>query len=295
MVTLLGPGDLEPGDVLLSASRRWHAWLIRWLDDGDFSHAGVYDGERVVSVGAAGIHTRPLYSCEVFRVQQPGAPLGHSALRPDVLLERIRTYLEQPDAYVYTPLYLVGLLMIMRRLGRPAWRRRFVELVGGLLLAGIRRSIERLPAGVLAVTPSELVARLFHEARASGGPCWDILVDPARHRPRPAWLPTSGRFEHLMQQTEEVLTRVNPDLPVAVSQARSAAPSPAGAATAAAGPLAPPCFVSPADLQHSISLVHLGRVVVPRRRARLRVQSSAGLATRGAARASARGMRGSSH
>lgn len=278
-VKLLGAGDLRPGDVLLSTSWHWQAWLIRWLDRGDFSHAGLYDGERVITAGADGITRRPLYSCEVFRPVPAGRVLERDSLNDGRLLEQATVYLDERDAYVYTPLYLAGLLMIMRRLARPAWRRLLVELLGGLLLARLRRAIDRLPGGVPAVTPSELVVRIFFAARQADGQPYHILVDPERHHVCPAWLPTSGRFEHLMQETEDVLARVNPDLPIAVSQARSAAPAPSGTATVAGGPLAPACFVSPGDLQHSSSLIHLGRLVAPRRSRRLTSRVSAGLPT----------------
>lgn len=292
-VALLEATDLHPGDVLLSGAERtlaradpWVSWLIRWLDASDFSHAGFYDGEQVVTVGLHGIQRGPLYPCDVFRFHHEGTRLGEGDLDPKALLKQADSYLRTPGAYRYHPLYLVGVLVIMRRFARPAWRRMLVESLGGFLLGELRRSIDgHYPTGVLAVTCSELVTRLFCDAaRASGAP-YDILIElEARHRSR-AWRPTSGRFEHLIQQFEEVLSAANPDLPIAVSRARSAAPASFGVTAAAGGPLAPPCFVSPGDLQHSPSFVHVGRLTALPAGGTVRQAESTGLATRDGARA----------
>jgi hypothetical protein len=271
----LTEAELRPGDLILSTSSGWESWLIRWLDGGAYSQAGLYDGERVILAGAYGIERRPLHTCDVFRFQSQGRPLGEGGLDARVLLERARAYLDHADAYRCTPLYLVGLLLIMRRFARPPWRRNLVEALGGVLLVAIRRSIDRhFPTGVIAVTGSELVTRIFSEARrVSGGP-YDIRLELERRHERHAWPPTSGRFEHLMQETEEIIARVNPELSIAVSQARAAAPGSIGSTVVAGGPLAPACFVSPGDLQHSPSFVYAGRLVVRPPNGRFKARSS---------------------
>lgn len=274
---LLGRDALRPGDVLLSATGDWPCRLIRWLDGGDFSDAGLYDGDQVVTVTARGLERRPLYRCDVFRFHDGTRSLGPGGLPADALLEQATRYLEQANRYACTPLYQAGLLMIMRRLAHPAWRRVIVERCGAVLVSCIRDGIERLPSGITAMTPVELVVRIYADAARVSGRPYDILLDSERRRALGAWRPTSGRFEHLMQETEDVLARVNPDLPIAVSGARTALPADEG--VIAGGPLAPACFVSPADLQHSRSLVHIGRIGAPSGSRRFRARWSTGLPT----------------
>ena len=290
-VAPLAATDLRPGDVLLSAAERtlaradpWVSWLIRWLDASDFSHAGLYDGEQVVTVGLHGIERRPLYPCDVFRFHHEDTILGERDLDPKILLQQGNSYLRASLAYRYHPLYLVGVLVIMRRFARPAWRRILVESLGGLLLEALRRSIDaHLPSGERAITGSELVARIFYDAARVSGRPYDILIElEARHRWR-AWVPTSGRFEHLIQEVEEVLSHANVDMPIAVSRARSAAPASFGVTVVAGGPLAPACFVSPGDLQHSPSFVHVGRIAALPPGEPFKPSESTALPTRGEA------------
>ena len=261
----LRASDLRPGDLLLSMGSSWKSRLIRILDGGHYSHAGLWDGERVIMSGERGIERHSLYSCDVYRFQHQGIPLGDGELDPQVLLEQARGYLEVPNRYGYTGLYLVGLLMIMRRLAHPAWRRMLVELLGGLLLSKIKEAIDRhFPSGVVAVTCSELVTRIFCDARRVTGAPFDILVELEGRHEWPAWPPVGGRFERLMQETEDALSQVDPHLPQAIARARFAAQSSPNEIVVAGGPLAPACFVSPGDLEHSSSFVKVGQVVVER-------------------------------
>lgn len=259
---LLRESELRPGDVLLSLGDAWESRLIRWLDGGHYSHAGLYDGEGVIMSGVNGIERRPLYTADVYRFQHEGVPAGDGTLDPQVLVDQARIYLEVPNRYGYTTLYMVGLLMIMRRLAHPAWRRVLVEVLGGILLARIKEAMERdLPTGVIAVTCSELVTRVFCNARQVSGEPWDILIELDGRHDWPSWPPTSGRFERLMQEMEEVLAQANPRLPEQVSRARFAAQGSPNQVVVAGGPLAPACFVSPGDLEHSRSFAQVGRVV----------------------------------
>lgn len=272
----LDHADLHPGDVVLSMGSAWESWLIRLLDGGHYSHAGLYDGERVIMAGAYGIERRPLYTADVYRFHHDGVPLGEGELNPQVLLDQARPLLEVPSRYGYTSLYLVGLLMIMRRLARPAWRRVLVEVLGGWLLKRLEVSIARfLPTGVVAMTCSELVTRVFCAARQATGAPFDILIELNGRHEWPAWTATGGRFERIMQDLEEALADANPHLPEAVARARFAAQSAADRIVVAGGPLAPACFVSPGDLEHSASFRHVGRITVPSREDELRVPPSA--------------------
>lgn len=258
--TELTQSDLRPGDLLLTRGRDLAGWLIPWLDRGRYADVGVYDGQRVIVCGRYGIERRPPFRADVFRFHHHGLPLGENGLRAQELLAPAGAVLAAGSRYRATPVYQLALLLITRRNARSRWRRLLIEVAGTALLGTFRRAIERsYPTGTTALTGAEFVTELFDSAARRTGRPYHVLAAPEARHPRGAWPPTSGHFERLMQEIEELLTRVKPDLPVAVSRARATAPG-GHRPVAAGGPLAPACLVTPGDLQHSPSLVRLGRL-----------------------------------
>ncbi|HEX7035242.1 MAG TPA: hypothetical protein VF210_05680 [Pseudomonadales bacterium] len=260
----LTESDLAPADVLLWRGRDWADRLIPRLDRGRYADAGVYDGQRVIVCGRCGVERRPPFPADVYRFHHDGRPLGRYGLSAQAVLAGADAYLAAGPEHRGTSEYLLGLLLIMRRTGHSRLRRLSVEAAGTPLLSALRRTIGHVyPAGTTALTGSELVTELFGAAGRRSGLPYHILSAPAARHPRGAWPPTSGRYEHLMQEIEELLTRAKPDLPVAVSRARATAPG-GHQPVAAGGPLAPACLVTPGDLEHSPSLIRIGRLRILR-------------------------------
>lgn len=253
--------DLRPGDVLLSRGGHWASWLIRRLDRGDYGDAGLYDGERVIVCGPCGVERRPLYRADVYRFHHDGRFLDPALLNGGTLPALLAPRIGDGRRHRGTPQYELGLLLITRRSAGSRWQRALVEACGAALIAAVRRSLRRTYGdGIAAITGAELISVLFLDLAAATGRPYGLLVEPEGRHGHPAWGLSSGRFERVVQDIEELLGRVKPDLPIAISRARSTAPGHTGATILAGGPLLPACFVTTGDLQNSPSLVPIGRL-----------------------------------
>ncbi len=112
MTRMVLPGDLQPGDVLLSLGIGKTSTAIRMLAGGDYSHAALWSGERVIEATTPRVqeHTleeslknHPREYVDVFRYE--AIPPGKAAVVVSTARESVDT------AYSYGDLFLCASLM----------------------------------------------------------------------------------------------------------------------------------------------------------------------------------------
>ncbi len=256
-------GDLKKGDVLLKRTEAWESYLIMALDQGGYSHAALFDGEGVTDAGTQGVTRRAMFDdCDVYRFNGKVNP-------SDPVIDVAMDYVRQKLPYDYTALYLVGLLMVVRLITIPSLRIA-VEFFGAILLAQIRKALEKMRReGKQAFTCSEFVATCYWDASDDRGVPFGLPIK-LTNRHTPLWLPRDLASGHRESKAERLrrdvmleLSRVRPNLSEEQRRVQDAVRSmnsnPLNKDPIAGSPLMPAAFVSPGDLQHSPSLIFVGR------------------------------------
>jgi hypothetical protein len=263
-------GALHRGDVVLKRTTdHWTSLLIMALDQGSYSHSGLFDGAQVIDSGTAGITRRELYSCDVYRFHDAaGRELDPEDLPPlpaGPIVDQAETYRKVPNRYSYTSLYLVGLLMVIGWITAPGLRL-LVELFGGILLWQVHRLIDELNRkGTVEFTCSELVTQCFWQPSDDEGEPYGLRVRLEERHGR-LWRAVPGRptrYERLLDRMARALEEARPGLLEALDETRRRRRLGVGTEAIAGSPLLPAAFVSPGDLQHSPSLRLVGRYAGP--------------------------------
>jgi hypothetical protein len=163
---------LKPCDVLLYHGTTFPSKLIMLFDGGSYSHAALYDGERVVEVIATGVARRSLQESvgdakhvDVYRFQKDGRELGEPGWPAGPVLAAARQLGAQGERYAYEQILLLVALCATRRAPGPGLMKRFLRILldaPGALLAKVTG------LGKEPMICSELVYRCFDQADAQG-------------------------------------------------------------------------------------------------------------------------------
>jgi hypothetical protein len=247
MPDLLTQNDLRPGDVLLHHSWHWVSTLIRAFDGGEFSHASIYDGARVVEMDTPGIVTRTVDQIRantayvhVFRFSsKDGHQLGSEYCPYEPVIERIGFYMNLKPRLAWGTFPILGGLTLVRRVARDR--------------SDLCRTLDRIGAPISrfvatrhnAITCTEFVYRCFAEA----GELYDLSITG---RSSSVW---NGIAAHTVVQG---FTRAS-------KEDNSRLDREPGRRTrfdkmSAWIPGAEPTFVTAADLSHSPNLLRIGEL-----------------------------------
>lgn len=171
----VSPDDLQPGDIFLSFGKKaCVSELIRYLDGGLYSHAGIFDGKNSIDMHETGLEPMSLERLvelqdyvHVYRfISDSGEMLGEAGWPSDPILHVINHYRDPENGYNYDipQLFLLALWIIVKR--GPNHKGILAQIE-----KWIRNAIEKLMAcyhtgsrGGLVCT--SLVYRCFEEADA---------------------------------------------------------------------------------------------------------------------------------
>ena len=217
MNTITQP-DLRPGDVLLFHGNGLLSNFIRLFDGSQYSHAAIWDGEHVVEAEAergeairvddlAASAATAAYA-HVYRfVSDDGKQLG-PGLPYDPVGKNIDLFKATPEAYAYSQILLLGLLIATRRMPLPG----MAQAVRPLMDEAANTLNEWITGGRKVIICSELV----YECYLTGDPQYEIAVagvDPAVFAngltPREMLMPTSTTetdASHLQKDAAAFLT-----------------------------------------------------------------------------------------
>ncbi len=182
---LLTRQDLRPGDVLCARGLPEHTistWICRF-DRGSYSHATLWDGERVIEASgdAGAIRASRLEQLvaehqytRVYRYFRNGRCLGDSGLSAEPVTKRAHAYLGAD--YPYGALGLIAVLLALGRASGIPEVREFLSTVGDKLA----RALTQTRADLRPMTCSQLVCLAFWEADPVGRSySLDILYRPS--------------------------------------------------------------------------------------------------------------------
>jgi hypothetical protein len=251
--------DLQPGDVLLSFGHGWLSDAIRYLDGGRYSHAGFFDGVKIVEAAKAGIvyHDIPedlklQKYIHVYRYKgDKGDHLGSAEFPVKPLIDVATRYRDSGEKFAYQQLFLMALLAISRKAPIPLFLKKLLRTVLDEAMGALN---DVLQDNKQPVTCSELVYRIYDEA----GPIQQyaltiegvIEMDKFKGLAKVSRAPVSmaaaddedaAEFERLSQQFAQ-----------RYFQAKSLA------AAKRPNPLVVADFVSPRDLETSENLEEIG-------------------------------------
>ncbi|MCP3870535.1 MAG: hypothetical protein GY703_21070, partial [Gammaproteobacteria bacterium] len=116
--------DVKAGDVLLSYGDGWISDIIRVVDGGDYSHAAFFDGQDIVEAGLRGVVITPLEKeveaqkyVDVYRFKSDtGSTFSLPDWPSEPVVQRAHYYFDKGTEYADNQLYLVGLLIVVRKL-----------------------------------------------------------------------------------------------------------------------------------------------------------------------------------
>ncbi len=153
--------------MLLSCGHGWLSDAIRFIDGGQYSHAGFYDGEKIIEATKAGIAAREISDdlkeqkyIHVYRYKgDKDEHLGNADF--PVLRSKATTYLESGAKFAYQQLFLLAVLAVFRRTPLPLFLKKVLRAA---LDDAVSMFNDVLQNGKQPVTCSELVYRIFYEA-----------------------------------------------------------------------------------------------------------------------------------
>lgn len=269
-LTAIQMSDVRAGDVLLSFGDGSISDIIRIVDGGEYSHASYFDGSRIIEAGIRGVVESSLQTLvekqryvDLYRFKSDdGKWMGAEGLTHVPVSKAADQYLTQGTTYADNQFYLVGMLIIARKMS-------ITKLDGAILratLAMIFKVFKRILAGtkVKSVICSELVYRSFYEAGSDYGLSISGTISPfisfddtLVRRDEVATTTHGEDVEETLGKLEDMYKQINPQYqpeePCALILPRIAARNPLVAAE----------LVSPRDLQQCPNLVRLGRLASP--------------------------------
>jgi hypothetical protein len=173
--------DLKPGDVLLMQGTGIVSDLIRMFDQGNYSHAAVYDGANVVEMLSQGTTVNNIVGSslpearfvDVYRfISNDGKPLGIPGLGPEPVLGCIQYYVQNRQRYGYEQIVLLALLCATRTEAQKNLSPVLAMILRRFLDSAAEKIAGMIHAGKEPMICSELVYRCYTEA----GPPYAIRV-----------------------------------------------------------------------------------------------------------------------
>lgn len=162
--------EVRAGDVLLSYGSGYISDLIRLIDGGIYSHAALYDGNIIVEAGLREVVETPLETelkaqkyVDIYRFKSDS---GNYFSIPDwpvsPVIDKAHNYLDKGTKYANNQLYLIGVLIILRKLPH----KRIEKIVLRSVLDQVFKLLKGIVKGkeVKSVVCSEFVYRSFYEA-----------------------------------------------------------------------------------------------------------------------------------
>ena len=139
--------DLQSGDVILSAGSDWLDTLIKYLDQGDYSHVSQYVGvdsgnHMVVEATTEGIKYQNIEDpksdmkvqdlVDVYRYKSiDGHHLGDPGWPVDPLIEKAKSY--AGGKYAYGDLTMVALMLLVVDFTKDPGRKEFLRIFMALI------------------------------------------------------------------------------------------------------------------------------------------------------------------
>ncbi len=269
-VSEMDMSEIKAGDVLLSYGDGLISDIIRLVDGGDYSHAALFDGNDIVEAGLRGVVKTPLEKevdaqkyVDVYRFKSDS---GVSFSLPDwpvkPVIERAHYYYDKGTKYADNQLYLVGLLIVIRKLPY----NRVEKAVLRAALAMIFKLFKRILEGkeTKSVVCSELVYRSFYEAipkekygltiRGTLAPLKISLDSLVENESNEDYL-RDEEIENTINQIEQMYWEIKPELVASKDEIHTL--------LKAGNPLVAAEMVSPHDLQLSPNLEKIGRLRKP--------------------------------
>lgn len=243
-----------PADVLLEHPHGLVSALLATFDGGEYSHASIYDGSRVVEMDVPGIVTRSLdefararSKVDVFRfASYDGHQLGSSSHPFEPILERIRYYLKLGPRLAWGTFPILAGVTLVRRISRSA----------PTLRASLDRFGRPFPCLVAtsrnALTCTEFVYRCFAEA----GERYDLRIENRPQADARRLQLSDGSGTRAVGQS---LRPRHGTIPVARRQLGDQV-----IGLRAASYLSEPAFVTAADLSRTPNLARIGRLSISR-------------------------------
>ncbi len=256
-------GDLQRGDVLLSLGTGWLSDAIHFLDGGRYSHAGFFDGTKVVEAGKAGIVYNDVANdlkvqkyIHVYRYRgDNGEHLGTPGFPVDPLIDVATRYRKAGAEFAYQQLFLLAVLAITRQAPVPVFLKKLLRTV---LDEAVRAVNDVLQNGKEPVICSELVYRIFYEPPPKN--LYGLSIAGV--------LQKKDKFVNLVEMPAASLTRMTAaeedddaakfdELALTFAQNYARAKAATGKLKLA-NPLVVADFVTPGDLETSVNLEEIG-------------------------------------
>lgn len=263
-------GEVKAGDVLLSYGDGWISDVIRIVDGGDYSHAAFFDGNDIVEAGLRGVVITPLERevdaqkyVDVYRFKSDsGSPFSLPDWPVKPVIERAHYYFDKGTKYADNQLYLVGLLIVVRKLPYGRVEKAVLRAVLAMIFKLYKRIEEEKETK--SVVCSELVYRSFYEAipkkkyglTISGtlAPLKASLNSLVENESDEDYL-HDEEIEKTIKQVEQMYWKIKPELAASKNEIHSL--------LKAGNPLVAAEMVSPHDLQLSPNLEKIGRLRKP--------------------------------
>lgn len=262
--------EVKAGDVLLSYGDGWISDVIRLVDGGDYSHAALFDGNDIVEAGLRGVVMTPLEKevdaqkyVDVYRFKSDsGSPFSLPDWPVKPVTQRAHYYFDKGTKYADNQLYLVGLLIAVRKLPYSRVEKAVLRAVLAMIFKLFKRIFEGKETN--SVVCSELVYRSFYEAipKKKYG-----LAISGTLAPLKASLDSlveneaveadshDDDIEKTVNQIEQMYWEIKPELAASKDEIHYL--------LKAGNPLVAAEMVSPHDLQLSPNLEKLGRLRKP--------------------------------
>lgn len=259
--------DLKPGDVVLSAGDSgWIDEFILLIDEGDYTHATCYVGERdghrhaMVEAGKHGVITRDLsydYDQVLIDAYRFESADGHHLGDPGWPVEPVTAGAESfvGGPYAYSELLMGALVLVVSEVPASGKAAEIVRIVGQRLEHELQKFLETLegekktPMTCVQVCTSAYWQADPGETRRYG---LEVTIDGARKVPWPVASDASGPVGELARLRERVAAVLGESL------ATPAADEKGGVTVKVGSPLLPLGSCTPRDMETSPSLRFVG-------------------------------------
>lgn len=266
-ITEIDMNEVKAGDVLLSYGEGWISDVIRLVDGGLYSHAAFFNGESITEAGLRGVVSTPLENevmaqkyVDVYRFKSDNDMNFSSPDWPvEPVIDRAKYYLEKGTKYADNQLYLVGVLIVIRKLPHNRVEKAVLRAVIDMVFKLFKRILEGKETK--SVVCSELVYRSFYEAipekkygltiKGTLAPLsvrLGSLVENESLEP----YPVDEELNEMLEKAEQMYWKINPGLEASKNEINYL--------LKAGNPLVSAEMVSPHDLQISPNLELIGRI-----------------------------------
>ena len=259
--------EVKAGDVLLSYGDGLISDLIRLVDGGLYSHVAFFNGKSIVEAGLRGVVSTLLENevnaqryVDVYRFKSDnGMDFSSRDWPVEPVAQRANYYLDKGTKYANNQLYLVGVLIIIRKLPHDRVEKAALRFIISMVFKLFKRILEGKE--VKSVICSELVYRSFYEAipekkyglsiKGTLAPIMVQLDSLVENESSEAY-PPDEELNSMIEQAEQMYWEFNYELAPFKGDIHSL--------LKAGNPLVSAEMVSPHDLQISPNLELIGRI-----------------------------------